>query len=269
MASSDALRVLAALHDAGHITAEQKRRVERSLASGRELMEALRDTPLVEPMIFYRVAHGAGLTTTPSSEPFRDEPTPTHIEGVRRDSRDAINILELELDDDPPPKLAAPLPSPKKPAAKPASPQPAAQPDRAAPCPEAASFIPVAGKVPEFDLRNDEGINAVRVVNEAIAPSAFEGASLRLVLASGGNTLTRYGVTGANVAKESLDAERADLFATRLRVMARIQPRATGSHRRAFHARIDGRALTALVESAVESDKTGTVAVWFVARVGG
>lgn len=281
MTPSDQQRILAALLDAGHITADQRRRVERALATGKELMEALKDTPLVEPMIFYRAAHGLGATPSPNqtpppgSEPYRDEGTPSQLEGVRRDSREGINILELDLDEaEVPSRRPMPTPLPiRKPAAAAATPAkkaPAAPPPNVLQRPgDAHAFLPPAGtKMPEFDLRNDEGINTVKIVNEALAPSSFEGAALRVVAKADGCRLLRFGVSGANVATDSLEHERADLYMTRLRVMARIQPRTPGTTRKAFNARIDGRELTGLVESTVDGEKTGTVTVWFVKRTG-
>ncbi len=250
MTEPEANSVLDALELENLITPDQRRRLERAVSSGKALMEALRAVPLVEPVQYLRACglaeRGGGQPRVPERST-QEVPLPVELQGARRDSTEGIYVLDIgDIDADDLPD--APAVSAHDKGSGPA-------------IPDMKAFASIRGPVPQYDLRDDEGINLIRDANEILLETAGVCGGLVLRLGAAGSALQRVDSGGAALPAKPLDAEAAESIATRLRVMARIQPRHSGMRLAAMYLKDGSNDYTALVESTIDDAGSSVVAV--------
>lgn len=229
-------RILELLIERQFLTQEQARRVRKAMDRGRRLDEALSRVPLVEPLAFLR----ATRTAEEEDEAIANaRPLAVHQERTVAEKRQRMDehFEFLRADEDMDDEDVTRIPSPHFPSSTPrprfqeSTPLTAREmlrrerEDSLHEAPTLPDAIDLA-TLPEFNLREDEGIPFLRDANAMMAELIeLEGRGFRLRAAGlEGGEIRYYRANGRLAQARLLPGDQAARYLHRLKIMARLDP---------------------------------------------
>lgn len=265
---SDDERLLAILADQGSLTPSQRARVERLMAAGKSLVEAIQATPVLDPLDLVRAhdalrrASSGVIEKVPVSQLYADAlnaigPNESHDE-------DGVHVYELEgWEGTAAAANAVVAESPELATALAAAVPPSADGITQDSQPSIKSWLaasPPAGHGIAYDLAQDEGIGLVRRVNRLISMVLDRNrAAFQIAWDDRRGGVAYYDTGGSRVEETAEEADLADKMASHLKVLARISPWRADEQEGWFRVTRQGRRHAVLVRSVQTIDGTRRV----------